>query len=217
MKTIENGLFLTFEGPEGSGKSTQIHLLAERFTAAGYNVIQTREPGGTPIGEELRRIVKHVHGVDAPCNEAELLIFSASRAQLMRQVILPHLAQGGVVICDRFADSTTAYQGFARGWDMGLINSLHEIATAGRWPDTTFLLDIDIETSVRRRTSREENKESVQDRLEKESLDFHSDVRQGYLTIADQFPDRIKVVDASVNIQTLHQKICELVQNKYDI
>ena len=111
MDLMDNGLFITFEGPEGAGKSTQVQLLADKFRAEGRDVLLTREPGGTYIGEEIRRLVKEVKGEDGACDETELLLFSASRAQLMRRVILPHLEKGGVAICDRFADSTTPYQG----------------------------------------------------------------------------------------------------------
>lgn len=214
---MDNGLFITFEGSEGVGKSTQIQALKEWLEAQGYEVLQTREPGGTVVGEELRRIVKHIHGTDACCDETELLIFAASRAQLMRQVILPHLAAGGVVICDRFADSTTAYQGYARGWDMSLIKQMHDIAVCDRWPDLTLLMDMPLEVSVARRLAREANAESVQDRLEKEPVAFHQRVRDGFLDLAQKHPERIEVIDAAGSIAEVTASIQVAVQSRLNL
>ncbi len=203
----ESGCFITFEGPEGAGKSTQISILAERFRKEGRDVLLTREPGGTYIGEEIRRLVKEVKGEEAVCDEAELLLFTASRAQLMKKVIIPHLDKGGVVICDRFADSTTAYQGYGRGWDLKLIELMHDIGVADRWPDMTVLLDIDFHSGVKRRLQREANDESVQDRLEAEPDQFHIQVRDGFLKIAADEPDRVKVVSALGSIEEVADAI----------
>lgn len=192
----KKGFFVTFEGPEGAGKSTQITLLADYFRGLGREVLVTREPGGTYVGEEIRRLVKEVKGEEAVCDEAELLLFTASRAQLMQKVIVPHLEKGGVVICDRFADSTTAYQGYARGWSLKLINRMHEIAVGACWPDVTILLDLEFKDSVRRRLKREADNVSEQDRLEAEPDQFHIDVRHGFLEIARLDPERVKVVSA---------------------
>lgn len=203
----KSGCFITFEGPEGAGKSTQIAILADLFREAGKEVLLTREPGGTYVGEEIRRLVKDVQGDEAVCDEAELLLFTASRAQLMRKKILPHLEKGGVVICDRFADSTTAYQGYARGWSLELIEQMHEIGVVGRWPDLTILLDIDFKSGVERRLKREAANESVQDRLEAEPDQFHIKVREGFLKIAELNPERVKVVSALGEINEIAGKI----------
>lgn len=203
----QSGCFISFEGPEGAGKSTQISLLADRCRDMGKDVLLTREPGGTYIGEEIRRLVKDVKGEDAVCDESELLLFTASRAQLMRKVILPHLAKGGVVICDRFADSTTAYQGYGRGWDLKLIDQMHDIGVAGRWPDLTILLDIDFNSGVKRRLKREAANESVEDRLEAEPDQFHLHVREGFLKIAELNPERVKVVSALGTVEEVASAI----------
>ena len=199
-----NGLFITFEGPEGAGKSTQVQLLADKFRAEGRDVLLTREPGGTYIGEEIRRLVKEVKGEDGACDETELLLFSASRAQLMRRVILPHLEKGGVVICDRFADSTTAYQGYARGWSLETINQMHKIAVTGRWPDLTLVLDLTLKAGTQRRLARESETSTGPDRLESESNTFHEKVRQGFLSIAKLEPARVKVINAEQSIEAVN-------------
>ena len=209
-KKIEGGLFFSFEGIEGSGKSTQSGILAEKLRGEGYNVLETREPGGTRVGNELRNIVQHICGDEAVCTEAELLIFCASRAQLIRKVIMPHLLSGGIVICDRFADSTTAYQGYGRGIDMNLIANLHQFTLPDRWPDLTFLLDLDVTIGLRRSKTRPETL-GVQDRIEDESPHFHEKVRQGFLAIARQETDRIIVINAEEGQQLIKQKIEEPV------
>lgn len=208
----QKGYFITFEGPEGAGKSTQINLLADYFRELGKDVLVTREPGGTYVGEEIRRLVKEVKGEEAVCDEAELLLFTASRAQLMQKVIVPHLEKGGVVICDRFADSTTAYQGYARGWSLELINDMHEIAVGKNWPDITILLDLEFADSVRRRLSREAKNESEQDRLEEEPDQFHLDVRNGFLDIAAKNPERVKIVSALGTIDEVAAAVREEVE-----
>ena len=204
---MDNGLFITFEGPEGAGKSTQVELLADKFRGEGRDVLLTREPGGTYIGEEVRRLVKEVKGEDGACDETELLLFSASRAQLVRRIIQPHLEKGGVVICDRFADSTTAYQGYARGWDLATINQMHEIAVAGRWPDLTLVLDLTLEVGTARRVARESETATEPDRLELESNLFHEKVRQGFLSIATLNPDRVKVINAAQSVEAVNRDI----------
>jgi dTMP kinase len=184
------GFFISLEGPEGAGKSTQGKLLVAELTRRGYEVLALREPGGTGLGEELRRVVKHHDG--PVCSEAELLIFSASRVQLMREVILPHLEKGGVVVCDRFADSTTAYQGYGRGLDLDMIRSLHEVAVCGRWPDLTLLLDLPVRDGFERTRKRAEGS----DRMEDAGLEFHNKVRSGYLALAVAEPWRVRAVRA---------------------
>ncbi len=207
------GLFITFEGGEGAGKSTQIERLRQTFEEKGHDVLMLREPGGTFVGEEIRRLVKEVRGEDAVCDSAELLLFAASRAQLMTKKVLPHLEKGGVVICDRFADSTTAYQGYARGWDLNIIEDMHKIAVGNNWPDITFLLNLDLKQSIARRLQRESDCESVEDRLEAESEQFHQRVADGFLQIAKDHPNRVKVINAFDTIenvsQTIHTSLAE--------
>ena len=204
-RTVKGGLFITFEGVDCSGKSTQSKLLANALMKDGYSILETREPGGTILGEQLRTLLKH--GIEeVVSDDAELLLFCASRVQLMHQVILPFLDQGGIVICDRFADSTTAYQGYGRGLNLELIRQLHEIATTGRWPDLTFMLDLSVEEMEQRGQMRLETLDQ-QDRFEDESRRFRQAVRKGYLVLARLEPDRIKLVDATGERQTIHQTI----------
>lgn len=209
VRTVHGGLFITFEGPECSGKSTQAQLLARYLRDAGYRVHVTREPGGTEVAEELRRLVKQVKQTEPLCIEAELFIFCAARAQHMREVIMPHLEQGGVVLCDRFADSTTAYQGYGRGLDLAFIEVLHQVATCGRWPDLTFLLDMSIDEQFRRGQLRLETL-GVADRFDDESRAFHGKVRQGYQAIAAAEPQRVKVIDGAADRAAIEQQIREL-------
>lgn len=185
-----NGTFITFEGGEGTGKSTQIRLLAERLEAAGLSVRMLREPGGTVVGEAVRHILLDPSHAEMGVS-AEILLYEASRAQLVDQVIRPALAAGEVVICDRFTDSTTAYQGYARGVDLARIAELNRAATGGLVPDRTLVLDVDPEVGVARATTHSA------DRLESEDLAFHRRVREGFLAIAAEEPDRVRIVDAS--------------------
>ena len=207
----KKGIFITFEGPECAGKTTQIRLLKEYFAACGRETIVTREPGGTEVGEELRQIVKH-HVSDIPVtDEAEVLLFAASRAQHVSVLIKPALARGAVVICDRFMDSTTAYQGYARGLDMEFIHKLNQFAVNGCIPDMTILLDLSAEESIERSLKREETL-FVEDRIESEKIDFHRRVRAGFLKIAAEEPDRLKIIPAVDKIENIHQKIIDCLQ-----
>ncbi|MBT3288811.1 MAG: dTMP kinase [Victivallales bacterium] len=207
----EPGLLLTFEGPEGAGKSTQISLLADVLRQRDRNVLTTREPGGTPLGEELRRLIKHFGGPDSVSDEAELLMFGASRAQLMSHVIQPHLDAGGVVLCDRFADSTTVYQGLARGLDAGFIERLHEFTLGHRWPDLTILLDVTVDTGFARVHSRQDD--GPVDRIEAESRQFHEAVREGFLTLAKRHPERFFVTSGEGDPAAIHQTILEALDH----
>jgi len=207
---MDKGLFVSFEGPEGAGKSTQARRLAAELTARGFDVLETREPGGTDLGEELRRLAKHLQGPAAPCPEAELFLMAASRAQLVRRVIRPHLDRGGVVVCDRFADSTTVYQGCARGLDLDFIQRLHRVATASCWPDLTVVLDLEPEMGLYRTRGRG-NTGMPTDRFEAESLDFHRRVRDGFRTLAENEPGRVKLVSADRPIDEIEQQIMEIV------
>ncbi len=214
-RKIQNGFFITLEGPEGAGKSTQVRLLAESLRERGYAVLETREPGGTGLGEELRGLLKHYEGPAPVCPEAELLMFGASRAQLMREVILPHLEAGGVVVCDRFADSTTVYQGVGRALDLGFIQAMHELTVQHRWPDMTILLDLDVEAGFSR-ADRRGRPEGMVDRFEDEIREFHHAVRAGFVGLAQANPQRIRVVDAAQSPHEVHQQIMECVDGAID-
>ena len=209
---MTNGCFISFEGPECAGKSTQVTLLARALRAEGREVLETREPGGTRVGEELRQIVKHLCGEDAVCDEAELMIFAASRAQLVRKIVLPFLAQGGVVLCDRFGDSTSAYQGYGRGFDLSVIDTINSVATCGRWPDLTILMDLPVDVAFDRARLRTSTL-GIADRIEDESRDFHERVRQGYLELATRHPERIKAIDATQAVEGIHTAIMEHVHD----
>ena len=187
---MTRGAFITFEGGEGSGKSTQIARLARRLEAAGLPVRVVREPGGTRMGEGVRALLLDPEhsGLDAT---SELLLYEASRAQLVADVIEPALLAGEIVVCDRFYDSTTAYQGFARGLALDRIRELNALASLGIVPDRTVVLDLAPALGIERATRH------GTDRLEAESLAFHEAVRRGFLTIAAEEPDRVRVVDAS--------------------
>ncbi|MDT8390633.1 MAG: dTMP kinase [Lentisphaeria bacterium] len=209
-KTIAGGLFISFEGPEGAGKSTQVNLLKTHLEKQGYPVLVTREPGGTPLGEELRVLAKHMDGEEAPVPVAELLIMGASRAQHAAKVITPYLATGGIVICDRFADSTTVYQGIGRDLDMDFVQRLHKITTAGCWPAVTIVLDVPPEIGLARSRSRDYG-EGVKDRFEEESLDFHTKVRNGFLALAKREPARFRVFSTELPKENVHAGIVAAV------
>lgn len=184
-------MFISLEGPEGSGKSTQIKLLAEYLRESGHRVVTTREPGGTHIGDQIRDVL-HDTTNTAMSATAEMLLYSASRAQLVAEVIRPALAAGRVVLCDRYADSTMAYQGFGRGLDREMLATLTAVATGGLAPDLTLLLDLDVVRGLARR--RDEGEEM--NRLDLEAVGFHERVRQGYHTMAAADPSRWVCIDA---------------------
>ncbi len=202
------GLFITFEGPEGSGKSTQARLLANWLAEQGMNVLFTREPGGTSIGDHIRQILLSPDHTDL-IPEAEVLLFSASRAQLVRQVILPLLEKGGIVVCDRYADSTYAYQGYGRGLDMDILRRITHFATRGLVPDLTFLIDIPVEEGLRRK--KQGMGEDDWNRLEAEEIAYHERVRWGYLELAAQEPARWVVLDGLQPVEELQKHIQEHV------
>lgn len=212
-KTIDGGLFISFEGPEGAGKSTQVKLLQAHLEKLGYSVRVTREPGGTPLGEELRTLVKHMHAEEAPVPVAELLIMGASRAQHVAQVIAPFLATGGIVICDRFADSTTVYQGIGRDLDMDFVQHLHRLTTAACWPAITIVLDVPPQIGLGRSRKRDYG-DGIRDRFEEESLAFHTKVREGFLALAEQEPGRFHVFSTELPKETVHGGIVKAVNRK---
>ena len=198
-----NGFFITFEGSEGCGKSTQIALLAESLRSSGQDPLLIREPGGTPAGETIRHLLQHAPEGENLVPEAEILLFAASRAQLVRETILPALTAGRVVISDRFLDSTTVYQGVARRIPPDQTARINAFAVGGCLPDVTFLLDLDRKTSLARIHA---GKRSL-DRIERESEEFFDAVRAGYLKLALENPDRIVLVDASRPVDAIAREI----------
>lgn len=184
------GRFISFEGGEGCGKTTHIAILAERLRAKGIEVVLTREPGGTPLCEAIRGLLQLDTAGESPVPEAEALLFCASRAQLVRNVIRPALERGAWVLCDRFADSTLAYQGYGRGFPLDALRALLSFATGGLIPDTTFLLEASLETRNGRLDARYGTGVGA-DRFEREEDDFHRRVREGFEALADAEPDRI--------------------------
>lgn len=206
------GVFISFEGPECAGKTTQIRMLNEYFAKRNIDTIVTREPGGTVIGEELRKIVKHHVGETAVVDEAEVLLFAASRAQHVHKVIIPALNSGINVICDRYVDSTTAYQGYGRGLDLSFIETLNRFATAGCMPDLTFVLDLTAEESSERIINREETL-FIEDRIESAELAFHKKVRQGFLEIARREPQRVKIISAIQPKELIQRQIIGMLEN----
>lgn len=210
------GIFITFEGPEGAGKTTQLKMLIPWLEAKGRTCLTTREPGGTPLAERIREVVKH-HNTDEPVyNQTELLLFAASRAQHIHYRIKPALQQGSVVLCDRFTDSTLAYQGYGRNGDIEFIDALNKYAIDGCEPDLTILLDLEPSRGRERTFSRAETK-GIHDRLEAENLAFHEKVRQGYLTLAKLHPKRIKIVSADQSPEAIHQKIINILEQSHVI
>ncbi|MFQ5880927.1 MAG: dTMP kinase [Candidatus Methylomirabilales bacterium] len=207
------GLFITFEGVEGSGKSTQLRRLSAALREAGQQVMETREPGGTSLGEAIRSILLTArNGEMTP--EAELLLYLASRAQHSRECISPALGQGVIVLCDRFADATVAYQGYGRGLDLTLIAAMNRMAAGGLTPDLTILLDLDPREGLSRVRERGQVPllEPSLDRLEAEALEFHDRVRQGYLHLARQEPHRVQVIDAMRPEKAVAKEIRERVE-----
>ena len=188
---MAKGMFITFEGSEGCGKSTQIELLARQLRAFGYRVRTTREPGGTPIGEEIRHTLKHSKSNAAMTAEAELLLMNASRAQLVREVIRPALAAGEIVVCDRFYDSTTAYQGYGRQLDLKMVQAVIDVAVGDTRPDLTLLLTVPPEISELRRAMRQSTLPFMRDRIEEADREFFERVEQGFAAIAAAEPQAL--------------------------
>ena len=198
---MKRGLFITFEGADGCGKTTQLMLLAKGLKAKGYDVIVTREPGAKGLGEKIREILLNYDGeVSSKC---ETFLFLADRAQHMDVIVRPAVEKGKIVLCDRHTDSTVAYQGYGRGSDIERINALNNIATGGDKPDLTFVFDIDADTSMQRVGSEK-------DRMESAGVEFFNRVRHGYLEIAHNEPQRVKVIDASKSIEEIHKDVVNL-------
>ncbi len=198
-------LFITFEGGEGSGKSTQARALYRRLSQLAIPVILTHEPGGTPFGRKIARWLKWAQDTDMSVI-TELLLFNASRAQLISKVIHPNLEQGKIVICDRYADSTTAYQGYGRGLDLEMVKAANSVATQGLKPDLTILLDMSVKDGFARKGTERK------DRFEQEELTFHQRVREGYLKLAASDPQRWLVIDANQPKEKIEQIIWQRVR-----
>jgi len=202
-------MFITLEGPEGSGKSSHITPLAEAIRQAGYPVVITREPGGTPIGDEIRKTLLNLKNT-AMHPTTEILLFQASRAQHVQELILPSIRAGKVVLCDRFADSTLAYQGYGHQTDLEQLAQIIHFATGGLQPDLTLLLDVDIEIGLKRRSSDQES----WNRLDAKEKAFHQRVRQGYLTMSASQPERWQIVDASQSLDQVQQALIQIVLHR---
>ena len=212
---MARGRLITFEGPEGAGKSTQAALLISKLEARGIEVIYTREPGGTKLGEAIRGILQYNAAGEDPCPESEVLLFEASRAQLVRHVIQPALARGAWVLCDRFADSTTAYQGFGRGFSVELMETINRFAIGSAVPDMTILLDVNVSLGMQRCAKRQVGKKVQYDRIESEAMEFHEKVRQGYLELARRFPERFRKVDAMRLAEPIAEDVWKLVSDAF--
>ena len=202
---MTQGLFITFEGADGCGKTTQLKLLAEYLQKNGVDVLVTREPGAKGLGEKLRDILLNYDGVVS--DRCEAFLFLADRAQHIDTIVAPAVDAGKVVLCDRHIDSTAAYQGYGRGQDIEQINKLNMIATSGKKPDLTIVFDIDAETSLARVGS-------AKDRMESSGIEFFNRVREGYLKIAAQETARVKVLDATKSIDEVQQDVIELINSK---
>ncbi len=203
-----SGLFISFEGTEGGGKSTQVALLADRLRKLGHRPRTLREPGGTAIGEEIRHLLKHSEANHLMMPEAELLLMNASRAQLVREVIQPALTAGEIILCDRFYDSTTAYQGHGRQLDLELVRSVIEFAVGPVRPHLTLLLSVPTQVSEARRLARQASGTAgLRDRFEEADRTFFERVEYGFQQIAEAEPGRVKLVDATQSIEAVHDEI----------
>jgi len=211
----EPGKFITFEGPDGSGKSTQVRLLSERLKAQCITVHCTREPGGTATGEAIRNILQHDAVDEALGARTELLLFTASRAQLVNGKILPALERGDWIICDRFIDSTMAYQGYGRGLPLDTLNTINHFAIDGRKPDITLLLDLDVGRAFQRMAPLFNSGKESPDRFEREDREFHEKVRAGYLKLAEAEPERFHVVDADRLENVVADEIWNIIERTF--
>lgn len=198
-------MFITFEGPEGSGKSSQLPALASFLESRGYDVVSTREPGGTRIGNQIREILMRMDNTELH-PRTEILLFQAARAQLIEELILPNLADGKVILCDRYGDSTLAYQGYGHGLDLDRLKMILEFATGGLKPDLTILLDVDVMVGLKRKKAKEE-----WNRMDAFELSFHERVRRGYHELVNQEPARWKIVDASQSQEQVQKDIRQIV------
>jgi dTMP kinase len=209
LKQKPTGKLISFEGSEGSGKSTQISLLAAHLQKIGRDVITTREPGGTEIGEQIRNIIVHNSRGEEMCAETELLLFTAARAQVVREVIVPALIAGKYVLSDRYLDSSTVYQGIARNLAADPVAQINRFAVGNVMPDITVVIDVPTEVSLTRLKQRVTD---LPDRMERENIDFYNKVREGYLLLAKNMPDRVILVDGTHTAAQVAQAIWEHVR-----
>ncbi len=208
--TERPGTFITFEGPDGSGKTTQMRILADRLRGRGREVVETQEPGGTNIGLQIRSILLNAENRNL-CPVAEMLLYFAARAQNFDERILPAWERGAVVLSDRFTDSTLAYQGGGRELGPDVVMQLHNIACHGLQPDLTVCIDVDAETGLKRAKARNEAKV---DRMEEQAVEFHQRVREIYLDLARQYPERVKVVDGRGAVEAVAERVWEVVKDR---
>jgi len=208
IKFALQGKFITFEGIDGSGKSTQHRMLAGDLRSRGLDIVTTHEPGGTPLGRRLREAFLETEETVAPM--AELLLFAADRAQHVELLIKPALAEGRIVISDRYADATFAYQGAGRGFDDQTVNQIINLATGGLKPDLTLFFDISVENAIRRTNSRDEST-AKRNRMDMETADFYDCVRSSYLGIAEREPERFKLIDANGSIEETYHMVVDIV------
>lgn len=202
----KKGLFITFEGADGCGKTTQLNLLADYLRQKGYDVVITRETGAKGLGEKIREIVLHYEGEIS--SNAEAFLFLADRAQNIDTIVKPAVEAGKIVLCDRHTDSTIAYQGYGRGIDLERLKMLNNLATSGFKPDLTFVFDVDVETAMSRVGK---NK----DRIEAAGIEFHEKVRYGYLELAKAEPERVKVISSNDSIENIFVQVKNIVNEKY--
>lgn len=211
LKQQPSGKLISFEGSEGAGKSTQIARLAARLQKANREVLTTREPGGTEIGEQIRNILVHNSKGDEMCAETELLLFAAARAQLVREVIAPALVRGAIVLTDRYLDSSTVYQGIGRNLASDPVNHINHFAVGNVMPDLTIVLDVPEEVSMARLKQRASD---LPDRMERENIDFYKKVREGYLVLAKSMPERFILVDGTKAEDAIEKKIWNEVEDR---
>jgi dTMP kinase len=210
------GRFVTFEGCEGCGKTTQIKLAAISLAERGITVLETAEPGGTPLGRRIREFLLN-RGSCVIGAEAELLLFAAARAQHVRETVLPALGKGQWVLCDRFTDATLAYQGFGRGLDAGFIKILNAFSAFSLTPDMTLLFDLPVATGLARAEKRAAGgpPETAEDRFEHEDHAFHARIRKGYLALAAGEPERFRIIDGAADVGTIHQEVCRCLSELF--
>jgi len=214
QKHLPQGIMISFEGSEGCGKTTQIHRLETHLEDAGYLVVSTREPGGTDIGEEIRHLLKFGKEGAHLFPETELLLFAAARAQLVREVILPEVEEGRIILCDRFLDSTTIYQGVARQVSEDPIQAINDFAVGDIMPDLTFILDVPADVSMHRVAERHAG---PPDRFERENIDFYNKIRDGYLVLAESMPDRFHIMDGTQDRKLIEDEIWEYVRERFKL
>ncbi len=211
LKSPPSGRLISFEGSEGSGKSTQISRLAAHLQKTGREVVTTREPGGTEIGEQVRNIIVHNSKGDEMCAETELLLFAAARAQVVREVIAPALVRGAIVLSDRFLDSSTVYQGIGRNLAADPVSQINRFAVGNVMPTLTLVIDVPTEVGLARIRQRASD---LPDRMERENIDFYKKIREGYLLLARSMPDRVVVIDGTQSQDAIEKKIWAIVKER---